>query len=161
MFRPMRRKMQALSLKQCIFILKNASSGVLALSGDNEYPYAVPISFVYDETKIYFHCAKSGHKIDAIKRNKKASFCIIDKDEVVPLKYTTHYRSVIVFGTIKILDSDKDKYEAIEKLAVKYAPLDSKDNRDKAIADEWDPLCILEMQIEHISGKAAKELKGI
>ena len=81
-FREMRRKKQALSQQEVADILHKRTSGVLALLGDNDYPYAVPISYVYDDGKIYFHSVKSGHKIDAIQRTTKASFCVIDKDLV-------------------------------------------------------------------------------
>ena len=77
MFREMRRKKQALSQEACSVVLEKGTSGVLAVSGDNDYPYAVPLSYVYDGEKIYFHCAKSGHKLDAIQKNQKVSFCVI------------------------------------------------------------------------------------
>ena len=107
---------------------------------------------------VYFHCAKSGHKLDAIRRNPKASFCVVDQDQVVPEEYTTYFRSVILFGTIRILEDDSEKMAAIQKLAVKYAPEDTAENRQKAIDREWAPLCMLEMTIDHMSGKEAKEL---
>ena len=84
MFRPMRKKNQALSHEECELILNKATSGVLALSGDDNYPYAVPLSYVYDNGRIYFHCARSGHKIDAISRNENASFGVIHQDLVIP-----------------------------------------------------------------------------
>lgn len=158
MFREMRRKKQALSKEDCAAILNRGTSGVLALAGDNDYPYAVPISYVYDGERLYFHCAKSGHKLDAICRNPKASFCVIDKDEIVPEEYTTYFRSVIVFGKIRVLEDDGEKRAAIEKLALKYAPEATKENRQEAIEKEWKPLCTLEMIPEHISGKEAIEL---
>lgn len=104
MFREMRRKKQILSNKENIEILESGTSGVLALLGDDEYPYAVPISYVYDNSKIYFHGAKEGHKIDAIRKCSKASFCVIARDEICPEKYATYFRSVIVFGKIRILE---------------------------------------------------------
>ena len=159
MFREMRRKKQALSYEEILTILKKGSSGVLALSGDDDYPYAVPISYVYNEGSLYFHCAKSGHKLDAIQRNKKASFCVIDQDEIVPERYTSYFRSVIAFGQIRIIENESEKRKAIEKLAAKYAPLDNNANREKAIDKDWKALCMLEMSIEHITGKEAKELK--
>lgn len=154
----MRRKKQALSNEDCAAILNRGTSGVLALAGDNGYPYAVPISYVYDEGKIYFHCAKNGHKLDAINRKAKASFCVIDQDRIVPEEYTSYFRSVIVFGTMRILTDDSEKQNAIDKLALKYAPNDTEENRKKAIEREWKPLCILEMSIDHMSGKEAIEL---
>ena len=157
-FREMRRKKQVLSQKEVEDILHKGTSGVLALLGDNDYPYAVPISYVYDDGKVYFHSAKSGHKIDAIQRTAKASFCVIDEDLVVPEEYTTYFRSVIAFGRIRIVEDDSEKRAAIEKLAIKYAPEDTAANRDYAISREWKPLCMLEMTIDHITGKEAIEL---
>ena len=70
MFREMRRKKQELSLEESIAVLMRGTSGVLAVQGDNGYPYAVPISYAYYDTHIYFHCAKAGHKLDAVKRGE-------------------------------------------------------------------------------------------
>ena len=158
MFREMRRKKQALGREDCDGVLYRGTSGVLALAGDDGYPYAVPISYVYDGRALYFHCARAGHKLDAIRRCPKASFCVIDQDRVVPEEYTTYFRSVIAFGTVRELEDPEEKRNAIEKLAVKYAPEDSGENRQAAIQREWAPLCMLEMTIEHLSGKEAIEL---
>lgn len=84
MFRELRRKKQLLPLGESAAVLARGTAGVLALSGDEGYPYAVPISYVYDGEKLYFHCAQSGHKLDAIRRNEKASFCVIDQNQIVP-----------------------------------------------------------------------------
>ena len=157
-FREMRRKKQTLSQQEIANILHKGTSGVLALLGDNDYPYAVPISYVYDDGKIYFHSAKSGHKIDAIQKTAKASFCVIDKDLIVPAEYTTYFRSVIAFGQIRVIEDDREKRAAIEKLAIKYAPEDIAANRDDAISREWKPLCMLEMTIDYVTGKEAIEL---
>ena len=158
MFRAMRRKNQALSQEAIKDILRRGTSGVLALSGDDDYPYAVPLSYVYDSGRLYFHCARSGHKIDALQKSAKASFCVIDKDLVVPEEYTTYFRSVIAFGQIRVIKADDEKRTAIEKLAHKYAPTDTAAHREEAINREWKPLCVLEMSIEHITGKEAIEL---
>ena len=122
MFREMRRKKQALSNEENLAILMRGTSGVMAVSGDDDYPYAVPLSYVYHDSKIYFHCAASGHKLDAMRRNPKVSFCVIDRDEVIPQEYTTYFRSVIVFGTVRILEKEQDKKPALELLATKYSP---------------------------------------
>ncbi len=158
MFREMRRKKQALSAEECAAILKAGTSGVLALLGDGGYPYAVPLSYVYHNGKLYFHSAKNGHKLDAIRTNPKASFCVIEKDHIVPEEYTTYFRSVIVFGRVRILEDEAEKRSAIEALAIRYAPEDSAGQRDTAIAREWNQLCLLELSIDHLSGKEAIEL---
>lgn len=157
MFRQMRRKNQALSAEECEKILREGTSGVIALDGDDGYPYAVPISYVFCDHKIYFHCAKSGHKLDAIARNEKASFCVIGEDHVIPEEYTTQYKSVIVFGKIRILEDNGEKRAAIEQLALKYAPDDTRENRQKEIEQYQSALCMLEMSIARMSGKKRKE----
>ena len=158
MFREMRRKKQILSNKENMELLEKGTSGVLALLGDNGYPYAVPISYVYDNSKIYFHGAKVGHKIDAIRKCRKASFCVIDQDEIFPEKYTTYFKSVIVFGKIRILEDENEIREAIERLAMKYHPTDSIENRNQEIAREWKALCMMELSVEHMTGKEAIEI---
>ena len=158
MFREMRRKKQALTPEECEEVLERGSSGVLAVLGDGGYPYAVPLSYVYADGRLFFHCAKAGHKLDAITREPKASFCVVDQDRVVPEEYTTYFRSVIAFGHITIMEDEAEKRSAIEKLAVKYAPDDTAANRSQAISREWAPLCMLEMTIDHITGKEAIEL---
>lgn len=158
MFRELRRKRQALSRADCEAVLSRGTSGVLALAGDDGYPYAVPLSYLYEDGKLLFHCAREGHKIDAVARCDKASFCVIDQDQIVPAEYTTYFRSVIAFGRIRVLEDEGEKRAAIEKLAVKYAPEDSPENRRQAIDREWKPLCMLEMTIDHLSGKEAIEL---
>ena len=86
MFRKMRRFNQQISLSESIEILEKGKTGVLAVLGDNGYPYTIPLNYVYSDNKIYFHCAKTGHKISALQNCDKVSFCVVDKDEVVAEK---------------------------------------------------------------------------
>ena len=158
MFREMRRKKQILTEEESREILNRGTSGVLALLGDDDYPYAVPVSYVYCDSKIFFHGAKSGHKIDAIRKCDKASFCVIDKDDVIPEEYTTYFRSAIAFGKIRMMEDEMEMRKAIELLAKKYYPGSSIDERNIEIDREWEPLCMIEFSIEHLSGKEAIEL---
>ena len=157
-FREMRRKKQQLPETECISILERNTAGVLAVLGDGGYPYAVPLSYIYHDNKIYFHCAKSGHKLDAIRACNKVSFCVTDQDHIVPEEYTTYFRSVIVFGQAKIMEEEEEIYRAIEMLAKKYAPDDTKENRDMMIEKELSALCMVEIEIKHMTGKEAIEL---
>ena len=158
MFRPMRRSGQALGMDACAEILRRGTSGVLALLGDGGWPYAVPMSYAFDGEKLYFHCAREGHKLDAIRREARASFCVVDRDDVKPAEYTSYFRSVIIFGRVRVLEDEAQKRAAIELLARRYFPEDSAEGRRRAIEREWAGLCMLEMDIEHMSGKEAKEL---
>ena len=160
MFRKMRRYTQELPESEALDILKNSSSGTLALSGDGGYPYAVPLSYVYADGKLYFHCAKEGHKIDAIKNCNKASFCVIAEDNVVAEEFTTYFKSVIVFGTMKILEGTDEIRTEIEILSDKYCPV-GEELRNKEIESSLSRLCMLELTIEHLTGKEAKELRAM
>ncbi|MFT3983128.1 MAG: pyridoxamine 5'-phosphate oxidase family protein [Lachnospiraceae bacterium] len=157
MFREMRRKKQLLSTEDTILIFKRGTSGVLAVSGDDGYPYAVPLSYVYTDSKFYFHCALSGHKIDAINKNDKVSFCVIDQDNIKPEKYTTYFRSAIAFGKARILEHEAEKREAFEKLAERYSP-DQKQGRLQEIDRLFNQVCIIELSVDHMTGKEAIEL---
>lgn len=157
MFREMRRHRQILSSKECIDILMKRTSGVLAVIGDDDYPYAVPLSYAYDDSRIIFHMAKSGHKLDAIKNHSKVSFCIIDQDQIVEEEYTTYFRSVIVFGKAQILEDDIQKRAAFEIFAAKYSPQDEL-GRKAEIDKLFKQTIIVVMNIDHISGKEAIEL---
>ena len=158
MFRKMRRQRQQLTRAECVEILDRNTSGVLAVLGENGYPYAVPLSYVYDGNTLYFHCAKSGHKLDAIMACDRVSFCVVDQDNVMPEEYTTYFRSVILFGHASIVNSEDEISTAIEKLALKYNPTDSKENRDKIIKKEYAAMCIVKIEIDRMTGKEAKEL---
>ena len=156
-FRAMRRKRQQLSEEESVAILKKATAGTLALLGDNDYPYAVPLSYVYQEGRIYFHSALSGHKVDAIRKCDKASFCVIEKDDVQPEKYTTFFRSVIAFGRIHIIEDEHEKLETARMLGNRYNP-----NHDEALQKEIEGglsrMLMIRFDIEHLTGKEAIEL---
>ncbi len=156
--RPMRRFRQQLSSEECVQILERNSNGVLALTGDEGYPYAVPLSYVYKDGKIFVHSATAGHKIDAIRRDPRACFCVIDLDDVHPSTFTTIYRSVIAFGTVRIVENETEKRKALENLSDKYCPDEPLTAREAEINRSINRLIILEMTIEALSGKHSKEL---
>ena len=157
MFPEMRRIKQQLSDQAAEAVLLRGTSGVLSLLGEDGYPYGVPLSYVYQNGKLLFHCATKGHKLDALRREEKCSFCVIDQDEIVPERYTTRYRSVIAFGTAKILEDPTQKRATIEALATRFNPHDPA-GREQEIRDSWDHFCLVEMTIVHMTGKQSKEL---
>jgi len=157
MFREMRRTKQLLSEAETIEILQSCTSGVLAVTGDNDYPYAVPLSYAYKDRKLFFHFAKAGHKIDSIYKNNKVSFCVIKTDDVVQKTFTTHFRSVIAFGRVRMLTDDGEKKYALECLVEKYSP-DYIAEGQSEIVREWKLVNVAEVEIEHMTGKAAIEI---
>ena len=156
-FRDMRRKRQQLSNEESIAILEKATAGTLALLGDGDYPYAVPVSYVYHEEKLYFHSALAGHKVDAIRKCDKASFCVIEQDDVQPKKYTTFYRSVIAFGRIHIIENEQEKLETARMLGNRYNPNDDASLRQE-MEKGFSRMLMICFDIEHLTGKEAIEL---
>lgn len=157
-FRAMRRASQEMPREACDDVLRRGTSGVLAVAGDGGYPYAVPLSYAWDEGRIVFHSARSGHKLEALRRDPRASFCVVDQDQVVPERFTTHFRSVIAFGTVRELTEAGEKRDAAVLLARRYAPEVAERDALREIEGAWDRLCMLELRVEHLTGKEAIEL---
>jgi hypothetical protein len=138
-------------------MLESCTSGVLAVQGDDDYPYAVPLSFAYEDGRLFFHSATAGHKIDAIERNEKASFCVIAADDVVQSTFTTRFRSAIAFGKARVVTDDGEKRHALVCLAEKYSP-DYLEAADSEIDGDWNRVSVVELAIEHMTGKASIEI---
>ncbi len=154
----MRRFRQLLPEEETLDILKNGTNGVLALCGSDGEPYAVPISYVYADGKLYFHGAGVGHKHDIIKENPRASFAVVQQDEIVPEKFTTYFKSVIAFGTIKYAETQEEIRHGIELLAKKYSPLETDEAVQAEIAASGKGMRVFVLEIEKITGKQAIEL---
>lgn len=155
MTKAMRRFRQQLPAEDIGRILRDSTYCVIAVSGDDDYPYAVPVNYVYDGTSIYIHSAAQGHKIDAIKRNPKCSLCIVDKDDVIPEELTSYFRSVIVHGKAHFVESTEDKIAALRQLGDKYSPgIDP----EAEIARFIKTVCIVRVDIDSVTGKEAIEL---
>lgn len=155
MFPEMRRKAQQLPEDEARALLEAGSAGVLSLAGPQGYPYGVPLSYLYREGKLYFHTAVQGTKVEAVRRNPKASFCVIAADRVDPERFTTHYASVIAFGRVRILEEPGKIQRAMEGLGAKYSPgLEEAARRE--ILDSAGHFLVLELEIEHLTGKRGK-----
>lgn len=155
MFREMRRFKQLLSAEDVHAVMSRGTNGVLACLGDDDYPYAVPLSYAYYNDKIYFHAAKEGHKIDAIAKHPKVSFAVVDEDTIVSAEYTTYFRSVIAFGQARIVEGD-EWAEAFQTMVEKYSgdqPEEAKLNEIMGCKRSY----IVAIDVEHITGKEAIE----
>lgn len=153
----MRRKKQLLSKEEAIEILNSCTAGVLGVIGDDDYPYTVPVSYSLEDDKIFFHSAVKGHKIDSIMRNDKVSFTVIERDEVIQETFTSHFKSVIIFGRARILKEGSEKRFALESLVRKYSP-DFVEQGQAEIEKDWNRVSLIEIKIEHMTGKAAIEI---
>ncbi len=154
--RAMRRWGQELPREEAWALLEKGSSGVLAVLGDEDYPYAVPLSYVLHNGKIYFHCARTGHKTDAIARHEKASFCVIARDQPLPEKFTTLFQSVIVFGRARLLTDPREITDILTALGEKYSP--GVPGLEEEIAGSIHRVGVIELTPERVTGKEAIEL---
>ena len=155
MFRELTRKKQVLSIEVCKEILKQEVRGVLAVNGDDGYPYALPINFYYDEAnnKIYFHSGKHGHKIDAIKNSDKVSFCVYDKGYKREGHWSLNIKSVVVFGRVRIISDWTD--ELMIKFCKRFtSDMEYINNEIKNFKSNTIVLCL---DIEHMTGKLVNE----
>lgn len=157
MFRPMRRFRQQLTDEEAMRVLKEGHLGVLSVQGDDGYPYGVPLDYVCDDSgRIYFHCAGEGHKIDAIRRDDKVSFCVMDQGTVDEGDFARRVNCVIVFGRIRMLqDREQIKQKAME-LAMHIFP-EQKAFYQKDLQTSGNRVQVLELTPEHITGKRVHE----
>lgn len=153
----MRRIKQQLTQEECEKILERGRTGVLAVLGDDGYPYTVPINYYYTDGKIYLHCAKSGHKLDAIRSNPKVSFCVVERDDILQEKFTTLFKSAVAFGKAEILVDKEEMRSSVTALAEKYCS-DFLDEVPAEVERGFDILCMIKINIEHLTGKQGKEL---
>ncbi len=154
MFREMRRIRQQAAGEVCEQVLRKAPRGVLAVLGDDDYPYAVPLDFAYEEGHIYFHCAKAGHKLDAVRRHEKVSFCVLNEGEREAGDWWYHFTSVIVFGRILEITEPAEKDRCLRLIGSKYFP------SAEYLEDEMRSApnaVILDLQIDHMTGKKVRE----
>ena len=155
MFRDLTRKKQKLSSVECKEIFKQEVRGVLAVNGDDGYPYALPINFYFDEkgNKLYFHSGKVGHKLDAIANSDKVSFCVYDKGYHKDGHWSLNIKSVIVFGRIRIAEDWSD--ELITEFSKKFTTdMDYIHNEIEKFRKNTAILCL---EIEHMTGKLVNE----
>ena len=157
MFRELSRKNKQISNKECIDLLKNETRGVLSVIGDGGYPYGTPMNHFYCEEDgcIYFHCGKSGHRLDSIKANSKASFCVYDSGYRASGDWALNIRSVIVFGNITITDDIEKVTEITAMLSRKFT--DDEEYIQQEIQAFADQTLLLQLIPEHICGKIVKE----
>ncbi len=157
MFRPVRKKKNEISAEAAKTLLCHARRGVLAVQGDDGYPYAIPVNYLYDESarKIYFHGARAGHKVDALRACDKVCFTVLSDEIIRDESWAPYMQSAVVFGRCRLLESGPEALALIKRLAMKYYP----DERlaEEEIAASGKAVQMYEITIEHLSGKEVQE----
>lgn len=157
MFRPIRKKKNEISLVAAKQLLHQARRGVLAVNGDDGYPYAMPLNYYYDEAanKIYFHGARAGHKVDSIKACDKVCFTVYGNETVREEAWAPFMQSVIVFGRCHLIKNQDTAIELVRRMAMKYYP--NEQLADEEIASSGRAVQMFEIEIEHLTGKEVQE----
>lgn len=157
MFRAVRKKKNEISLDEAKNLLRSSRRGVLAVNGDEGYPYAIPINYLYDEenNKIIFHGAKAGHKVDSVKKNDKICFTVFGNETFTEENWAPYLQSVVVFGRCHLVENRDDIISLVKKFALKYYP--NEDMVNEEIVNSGKGVQMFEIKIEHLSGKKVQE----
>ena len=157
MFRPIRKKKNQISDEAAKELLRTSRRGVFAVNGDDGYPYAIPINFLYDEDaqKIYFHGSRAGHKVDSLRVCDKVCFTVYGNETVRDEPWAPYMQSVVVFGRCRLLERGEESLALVKRFAMKYYPDESL--VDIEIAEGGKAVQMYEITIEHYSGKEVQE----
>ena len=157
MFRPIRRKKKEIDMDAAKKLLQDSRRGVLAVNGDDGYPYAIPVNYFYDRNteKIYFHGARAGHKADALRASDKVCFTVYGNETIREEVWAPFVQSTVVFGRCHLLESSAETTEILKKIARKYYP--NEQLIDEEIDRSGKAVQLFEIAIEHLSGKEIQE----
>lgn len=157
MFRKVRKKANEISASLAKDLIKKSRRGILAVNGDNGYPYAIPINYLYSEEnqKIFFHGSKVGHKVDAIKKSDKVCFTVYGNEQIKEETWAPYVQSALVFGRCKLIEDEDRAMIVLKDFAMKYYPSESMVEEEMKKAAKATQM--FEITIEHISGKEVQE----
>ena len=157
MFRPIRKRKNEISRDAAEALLRESRRGVLAVNGEDGYPYAIPVNYLYDKEtqKIYFHGARAGYKVDALRNSDKVCFTVYGNETVREEAWAPFVRSVVVFGRCRLLDGGTDTMALLKRFVMKYYP--SEQLAEEEIARSGKAVQLFEITIEHLSGKEVQE----
>ena len=159
MFRTMRRFKQQISEEECIRILQEEKRGILSMHGEDGYPYGIPMNHWYnpENGKLYFHCAKTGHKLDAIRKNDKVSYCVYDQGFRKDGDWALNIRSVVVFCRARIVDDAEDDLRRRIAVGLCRKFTDDEAFLQKELVNAMPRAAFLELTSDHMTGKLVNE----
>lgn len=157
MFRPMRRMKRAISDEDARSLLAKGRRATLAVNGDDGYPFAFPIDYRFDAdaNKIYFHGAKAGQKVDALRRSDKVCLTVMGNERFEDGEWAPYVQSVVVFGRCRLVDDTAKTEEELRRLALKYYP--SAEEVERELEKYLSAVQLCEIEVEHLTGKQVQE----
>ena len=119
--RELRRKERGMNMEDARAVLGSCRHAVLAMVGEDGLPYAVPVSPVLDGDTLYFHSARDGEKVDALRVHPEVCVTAVGEHHTVEERYTEAYRSAIARGRAEQVEGE-EKRLALRLLAERYCP---------------------------------------
>lgn len=154
MRRPVRRQDREIGGEEARKLLESCSYGVLATTCNDGQPYAIPLSYVFNDNCIYFHCAREGQKLDNIRANPAVSFCVVGQTKTLPNKFATEYESAVAFGIAEEIH-DSEKRAVLFKILEKYSPEFLAEGA-RYLAGKFDQTAVVKIAVNHLTGKARR-----
>lgn len=152
----MRKQERQLGMEDADRILREGEYGVLSTCAMDGEPYGVPLSYVYQNGILYFHCAPGvGHKVVNLDQNPHACFTVVGKTEVLPEQFSTRYESTIVFGICRQVNDLEEKEGALRALVDKYSP-QHREQGEAYIQRASSKVAVYRFVIEHMSAKGRR-----
>ena len=105
-------------------ILRQTEYGVLAnVSADGE-PYAIPISYAWDESdgSLIIHTFRRGQKIENMERDNRVCFTIVGSTHLIANKLSAGYESLVIFGRIEEITDPEEALRTATLFCRKFAP---------------------------------------
>lgn len=157
MFRELVRKNRQLPMEDCIHVLNTETRGVLSILGDDDYPYGMPMNHFYNEDDgcVYFHCGKIGHRLDALKKHDKVSFCVYDYGYRNEGEWALNVKSVIIFGRMELIEDMEMIFDITRRLSLKF--IQDEEHIRKEIEGSAHRTLLMRLKPEHICGKLVNE----
>lgn len=149
----MYKEKRQLSAEETQALFVKGHHGILSVNGDDGYPYAVPVNYVFIDGKIYIHSAKYGYKIDALKQNDKVCFTAILNSQIIPDKFTAAFESVVAFGKASFIDDGDEKLTALRTFIERFSP-DHQEAGERIIHAAYEKTQIIRIDVEQMTGKA-------
>lgn len=119
---------------------------------DGEVPYVVPVNYGFAQGAIFVHSAREGHKLDVISRNPRVCFEVTVDDAVEPsasvCDWSSRFRSVIGFGTARLLHDPDEKAEALTRIVRHYGEREARVDARRTAG-----VAVLRIDIERMTGK--------
>ena len=157
MFRELVRQNKKLPMEDCVRVLESETRGVLSVQGDDGYPYGMPMNHFYnaEDGCIYFHCGKVGHRLDALRRCDKVSFCVYDQGYRNEGEWAYNVKSVIAFGRMELIEDREQIVRITRLLSLKF--IQDEEHIRKEIEQSAHRTLLMKLVPEHICGKLVNE----